>query len=156
MNKTCGECHYYLMHETHGPWCTKNRRETSYLQTAPDCWTEPGAGAANEVQTKVCKHCGRELPVTNFGRHSKTKDGYQPLCRECMSEQRKKMGEKSKKDKKRQPRTTASKVQPAAEVEDTVAPDESWLHEVSNEQLVLELQRRGFSGRIEKHISFAL
>ena len=38
---------------------------------------------------KVCSHCGRELPITNFGRHSRTKDGYQPCCKECQSEMNK-------------------------------------------------------------------
>ena len=45
---------------------------------------------------KVCSHCGRELPITEFGRHSRTKDGYQPCCRECQSEM-------NKGHKKRQP-----------------------------------------------------
>ena len=95
-NQICGSCHYYANSPVHGPWCTKNRKEVSYLQTAFDCFTEPGAAPANEIQTKVCSHCGRELPITNFGRHSRTKDGYQPVCRECQSEM-------NKGHKKRQP-----------------------------------------------------
>ena len=95
-NQICGSCHYYANSPLHGPWCTKNRKEVSYLQTAFDCFTEPGAAPANEIQTKVCSHCGRELPITNFGRHSRTKDGYQPCCRECQSEM-------NKGHKKRQP-----------------------------------------------------
>lgn len=96
MDKICGTCHYYANSPMHGPWCTKNRKEVSYLQTAFDCYTEPGAAPAQEIQTKVCSHCGRELPITNFGRHSRTKDGYQPCCRECQSQM-------NKGHKKRQP-----------------------------------------------------
>ena len=96
MDKICGTCHYYANSPIHGPWCTKNRKEVSYLQAAFDCFTEPGAAPTNEIQTKVCSHCGRELPITNFGRHSRTKDGYQPCCRECQSEM-------NKGHKKRQP-----------------------------------------------------
>ena len=95
MDKICGTCHYYANSPMHGPWCTKNRKEVSYLQTAFDCYTEPGAAPANEIQTKVCSHCGRELPITNFGRHSRTKDGYQPCCRECQSQMNK--GHKKRK-----------------------------------------------------------
>ena len=89
MEKICGNCHYYANSPLHGPWCTKNRKEVSYLQTAFDCWTEPGTAPTEEVQMKVCSHCGRELPITNFGRHSRTKDGYQPCCKECLSEMNK-------------------------------------------------------------------
>jgi len=87
-NNICGTCHYYTNTPVKGPWCTKSRREVSYLQTAFDCYTEPGT-VPETVQTKVCSHCGRELPVSNFGRHSRTKDGYQPCCRECQSEMNK-------------------------------------------------------------------
>ena len=38
-SKICGNCHYYTNSPLHGPWCTKNRKEVSYLQTAYDCWT---------------------------------------------------------------------------------------------------------------------
>lgn len=89
MEKICGNCHYYANSPPHGPWCTKNRKEVSYLQSAFDCWTEPGTAPAEEIQMKVCSHCGRELPITNFGRHSRTKDGYQPCCKECLSEMNK-------------------------------------------------------------------
>lgn len=89
MEKFCGNCHYYANSPLHGPWCTKNRKEVSYLQSAFDCWTEPGTAPAEEIQMKVCSHCGRELPITNFGRHSRTKDGYQPCCKECLSEMNK-------------------------------------------------------------------
>ena len=89
MSKICGNCHYYTNSPMHGPWCSKNKKEVSYLQNAFDCWIEPGTAPAEEMQTKVCSHCGRELPITNFGRHSRTKDGYQPCCRECQSEMNK-------------------------------------------------------------------
>lgn len=88
-NKICGQCHYYQNYPVSGPICTKTRKEISYLQTAFDCFTEPGTAPSDPVQTKVCSHCGRELPVSNFGRHSRTKDGYQPCCKECQSEMNK-------------------------------------------------------------------
>ena len=96
MSKICGNCHYYTNSPMHGPWCTKTKKEVSYLQTAFDCWIDPGTAPAEEVQTKVCSHCGRVRPVSNFGRHSRTKDGYQPCCRECQSKM-------NKGNRKRQP-----------------------------------------------------
>lgn len=40
---------------------------------------------AEAPKTKVCSRCGRELPISDFGRHARTKDGLQPMCRECRS-----------------------------------------------------------------------
>jgi len=88
MDSICGYCHHYIMHQAHGPWCTLKRREVSFLQSPCDNFAETGS-VPDEVPTKVCKRCGRALPLTAFGRHSRTKDGYQPLCNECLSEQNK-------------------------------------------------------------------
>lgn len=38
------------------------------------------------METKVCSKCGRELPVDQFNKNAKAKDGYQSWCRECQSE----------------------------------------------------------------------
>ena len=39
-------------------------------------------------ETKVCSKCGRILPVDNFYKDSKAKDGLQCWCRECCSKYR--------------------------------------------------------------------
>lgn len=36
-----------------------------------------------EMKTKVCAKCKRELPVTEFHRNKATKDGLQSHCKEC-------------------------------------------------------------------------
>lgn len=96
MDKTCGTCG--KCRNTHdGPYCYKGSspRPVSPLRVM-DCWVDPSEVEQAPVMTKVCSHCGRELPVSNFGRHSRTKDGYQPCCKECLSEM-------NKGHKKRQP-----------------------------------------------------
>lgn len=35
--------------------------------------------------TKICKKCGRELPLSEFSKHKITKDGYRNICKECCS-----------------------------------------------------------------------
>lgn len=37
-----------------------------------------------EMATKVCSHCGRELPVSEFNKRSASSDGLQHWCRDCM------------------------------------------------------------------------
>lgn len=96
MDKVCGNCgHCRNTHD--GPYCYKGGtpKPVSPIRTM-DCWVDPAEVQQPPVMTKVCSHCGRELPVSNFGRHFRTKDGYQPCCKECQSEM-------NKGHKKRQP-----------------------------------------------------
>lgn len=37
-----------------------------------------------EMATKVCSHCGRELPVSEFNKRNASSDGLQQWCRDCM------------------------------------------------------------------------
>ena len=39
-----------------------------------------------EVETKRCSKCGRVLPVSDFNKNKKAKDGLQNHCRECHKE----------------------------------------------------------------------
>ena len=96
MDKVCGNCgHCRNTHD--GPYCYKGStpRPVSLIRTM-DCWADPAEVQQPPVMTKVCTHCGRELPIANFNRHSRTKDGYFPACKECQSEM-------NKGHKKRQP-----------------------------------------------------
>lgn len=34
-------------------------------------------------QTKFCKNCAKDLPITNFHKHSRSKDGLQFFCKQC-------------------------------------------------------------------------
>ena len=38
-----------------------------------------------EIKTKVCIKCGKELPIDAFNKKASSKDGLQTHCRECHS-----------------------------------------------------------------------
>ena len=38
------------------------------------------------METKKCPRCGRVLPLSEFNKNSKNKDGLQGYCRECQHE----------------------------------------------------------------------
>lgn len=40
----------------------------------------------NEVKTKVCKKCGRELPLDQFHMNDNCKDGHVGTCKICNEE----------------------------------------------------------------------
>lgn len=73
----------------------------------------------NEEKKKVCKECGRELPLSEFARHDKSKDGHMSVCKEC---------------RRRKHSKTDSAVNP--------------LEKFTARQLMHELKRRGYDGEI--------
>lgn len=109
-------------------------------------------------QTKVCKRCGRELPVDQFGKHAKTKDGLQPICKECRSKKSKAAHVKKN--------VTPEVIEKLEELEDTVnsyaekikeepvAGTRLWpnLSGFQDEDLIHELAERGWEGNISKRI----
>lgn len=36
-----------------------------------------------EEKLKVCKYCGKELPISEFHKQRLSKDGYQTVCKAC-------------------------------------------------------------------------
>ena len=38
-----------------------------------------------DIKTKVCSKCGRELPLSQFSKCARNKDGLQYMCKECHS-----------------------------------------------------------------------
>lgn len=81
---------------------------------------------STEIKTKVCKMCGRELPVSEFNKHSKTKDGLQIYCKECATKYV--IASRQKKHSK------------------------LFLQYAKDEELVAELRNRGFVVKASKSV----
>lgn len=115
---------------------------------------EAEASAQNEkpMETKVCKTCGRTLPVSEFSACVLTADKLQPNCKQCMSE--KKRGGWIKKAKaiveaevEAQPvaEPVRVKVKPEAVRERIIERDGvPTLKDYSPQELADELRRRGY------------
>lgn len=88
------------------------------------------------VLTKKCTKCGRELPLGDFYRNNRTKDGYTYYCKTCHDESAKKS--KCLKKAKEQPNQThLNKVYHNPE-----------LARFQPRELIAELIARGYSGEL--------
>lgn len=92
--------------------------------------------------TKTCRDCGRTLPITEFSATLKSKDGHQPICRECMSKRIKASRETADREKKPKNR---NKVTICPEPK-AVNPE---LAKFKARELLEELRMRGYRGTLE-------
>lgn len=154
---TCGDCQFYLRgrltqncaHVSGGctgplrPACKKFQPKNNLNHTTMEDRTTP--------TTKVCKTCGRELPVEAFGKHARTADGLQPVCRECQRTARK--GVPLGPRKRRTDDPVMTEVGPVrivvTEPEAVANPS---VAEIPDQDLVKELRRRGYDVTAKKTI----
>lgn len=113
---------------------------------------EAEASAQNEkpMETKVCKTCGRTLPVSAFSACVLTADKLQPNCKECMSNKQKSGWVKKAKaivEAEAQPIAEPARVRvkPEAVRERIIERDGvPTLKDYSPRELTDELRRRGY------------
>lgn len=97
----CGMCQHYHRRPDCEDFCDRTGKVVPYLAKR-DCFemkvgktdidenTNENKKTMSEnintkPQTKVCKICGRELPIGDFPAHPKAKDGHTATCKECHS-----------------------------------------------------------------------
>ena len=83
------------------------------------------------METKVCKCCGRELPVENFAKNA---FGYIGVCRECNSKNRSDAAQKRKQLKQ--------------QAIDAINARNLRLQDFTPRELIEELKRRGYEGKL--------
>ena len=81
----------------------------------------------NTTNTKVCKKCGRELPVYEFYKADTNKDGLLGHCKECHRSQ---MNDRSKAARK------------------ALAENKTPLSAFTPRELIEELRKRGYKGTL--------
>lgn len=111
MERLCGQCAW----NDGGRWCRKKYKDVAYFAQEP-CFTTDEEyhsllaediikDASNakkltsnakkmesntNITTKVCKVCGKELPIDQFRKNPKCKDGRLDTCYECLNKKVKK------------------------------------------------------------------
>ena len=172
-DRVCGGCAHYI----YGGWCAEKRREIGFLWEACNKWKDKHEEQTPRKETmekttpttKVCKRCGRELPLEAFGKTVRSKDGYQSNCRECQAELVRQGWEKRRAEGKANPAPMRKKainvklpdkVAKAVKeadhaIEDRVV-EECIAHDAlkyfNDHDLVNELRRRGYDVTCKKTI----
>lgn len=104
------------------------------------------AAPETETKTKVCKCCGRELPLEAFSPHSRARDGHKAVCKECV-----KGAPHGPRGKKPLPKKGADGVTaPAGSGPDAERPIA--LSTFADAELVAELRFRGWEVRCSRMI----
>ena len=96
------------------------------------------------METKVCKKCGRELPLSDFYTNSKAKDGYATYCKVCSNaisvEYARKRRERKKAEAKENERIEFEKKYKIYTNRE--------LAKFTPRELMLELKARGYEGEL--------
>ena len=139
----CGHCDRYLVRPFGENICTRTGKVVGYLWVK-DCFSGHRSATIEkkemeeEKKTKVCRTCGRELPLSMFGKQIHSSDGYRHDCRECCS----------KKMKERLDKVGTAPVAVPMEV----VVDENPLKNFASKELVEELRARGYDVTCRKTI----
>jgi len=83
------------------------------------------------METKVCKCCGKELPIIEF---AKNVFGYTSVCKSCNTHNRVMAAEKRKTQKQ--------------QAIDALNARQLRLHDFEPRELMAELKRRGYEGKL--------
>ena len=92
------------------------------------------------METKICKKCGQELPLENFSKNAKMKDGLQNHCKACASEYSHKIWQRKKAQRKENERIEFEKKYKVYTNRD--------LAKFTPRELMLELKARGYEGEL--------
>ena len=129
----CGYCKHYLPGKA---LCGLTKKEVGFLEVKLCYEANTNMEENNETKTKVCKRCGRELPLHEFGRHARTADGLQVYCRQCSKEAM--MRTRKRREQKAEERA------------------KSGLQAFDTDDLINELRRRGFSGYLKQVVEISV
>jgi hypothetical protein len=97
-----------------------------------------------EIKTKVCSKCGRELPIESFGKNHTCKDGRCGTCKDCKKAYTQEWQRKNKEKKKAQ-KIENERVE--FEKKYKIYTNKE-LAKFTPRELILELKARGYVGTL--------
>lgn len=96
------------------------------------------------METKVCKKCGRELPLENFYVNKSLKGGHDNTCKECKNTYAKEW-QKKNREKKMAQKIEEERIEFEKKYKIYTNKD---LAKFTPRELMLELKARGYEGEL--------
>lgn len=107
-----------------------------------------------EIKTKVCTTCGKELPLSEFSPNKRYSDGLACKCKECTREYYREYNKRKREERLADKEAgRMSEIIPKSTVQEDVLMD--FLLKVQPRYLMKALYKRGYDGDLtytEKHI----
>ena len=134
----CSECHFFSdLGRCKNP--ASNRSDVGYFQAAcrnfkPESELQKVTVMEKQEETKVCKVCGRELPLSEFPRN---KNGHIGVCKECRYRENRSKNSGGKYGIGQKPLAVSIAM-------------------FTDNQLLEELKERGWHGQLSKEIKYEL
>lgn len=144
MRNVCGECARYRLMPNYENICDKTGKVVPFL-AQKECF-ETKDIEMEEKRTKVCKVCGKELPIEMFRKNNKSKDGYTDTCFDCINVKIR-AGFNKKKDTQKKPKS-----EEPIRLEDTIKMVDT-IKNTPDQALVNELRQRGYDVTCTKTIA---
>ena len=125
--------------------CDKTGKVVPFL-AQKECFETKEIEMEESKKTKVCKVCGKELPIDMFRKNNKSKDGYTDTCIDCINVKIR-AGFNKKKDVQEKP-----KAEEPIRLEDTIKMVDA-IKNIPGQLLVNELRERGYDVTCTKTIA---
>ena len=112
-----------------------------------------------QPKTKICKKCGQELPVEYFSKNRATKDGLQIYCKDCQKAQVYQSRERNKENLIKMAKGEDSnevKKDQREGIWERKSEARACLDVLPDSELLAELRRRGYVGKVYKKIEVVL
>lgn len=146
MSNICGECARYRIMPYCENICNKTGKVVPFL-AQKECFEPKEIEMEESKKTKVCKVCGKELPIEMFRKNTKSKDGYTDTCFDCINVKIR-AGFNKKKDAKHE----KPKAEEPIRLEDTIKMVDA-IKSIPDQALVNELRQRGYDVTCTKIIT---
>ena len=106
-----------------------------------------------EIKTKVCTKCGKELPLSEFSPNKRYSDGFACQCKECTREYYREYNKRKREERlAAQSKERMSEIIPTSTAQEDVLMD--FLLKVQPRLLMKALYKRGYDGDLtytERH-----
>ena len=145
MSNVCGECARYRLKPNCENICDKTGKVVPFL-AQKECFEPKEIEMEESKKTKVCKVCGKELPIEMFRKNNKSKDGYTDTCFDCINVKIR-AGFNKKKDAQKKPKS-----EEPIRLEDTIKMVDA-IKNIPDQALVNELRQRGYDVTCTKIIA---